>query len=68
MKRLGILHLSDIHISASSISVINRLVNKLIKDVQKVKSEYDMSIDLICFAGDLIERGDKAYEDEKKIE
>lgn len=68
MKRLGILHLSDIHISASSISVINGLVNKLIKDIQKVKSEYDMSIDLICFAGDLIERGDKAYEDEKQIE
>lgn len=56
MKRLGILYLSDIHISASSISVINGLVNKLIEDVQKVKSEYDMGIDLICFARDLIER------------
>lgn len=68
MKRIGILHLSDIHISASSISVIDRLVNKLIEDVKKVKSEYDMGIDLICFAGDLIERGDKAYEGENQIE
>src|SRR5699024_2836207 len=68
MKRLGILHLSDIHISASSISVANRLVNKLIKYVQKVKRDYDIRLDLKCFAGDLIERGDKSYEDEKQIE
>ena len=68
MKRLGILHLSDVHISVSSIPIINELINKLIKDVQKVKSEYGININLICFVGALIERGDKAYEDEKQIE
>ena len=68
MKRLGILHVSDVHISASSIPIINELINKLIKDVQKVKSEYGININLICFVGALIERGDKAYEDEKQIE
>lgn len=68
MKKLGILHISDVHINASSISEIDSLVEKLIKDVEKVKTENGIKIDLICFAGDLIGRGDKAFEDEMQIQ
>ena len=67
MKKLGILHISDVHINASSISEIDSLVEKLINDIEKVKSENSINIDLICFAGDLIGRGDKAFEDEMQI-
>ena len=45
-------------INAFSISEIDLLVDKLIKDIEKVKDENNINIDLICFAGDLIGRGD----------
>lgn len=67
MKKLGILHISDIHIDASSIMEIDSLVEKLIKDIEKVKTENNIKIDLVCFAGDLIGRGEKALEDEMQI-
>lgn len=68
MKKIGILHLSDIHISATSISTIDKLVEKLIRDIEKVKEENNAGVDLVCFAGDLIGRGDKAFEDEMQIQ
>lgn len=67
MKKIGILHISDIHINASSISEIDSLVEKLIKDIEKVKTESGININLICFAGDLIGRGDMAFENEMQI-
>ena len=67
MKKIGILHLSDIHINATSISTIDKLVEKLIRDIEKVKEENNAGVDLVCFAGDLIGRGDKAFEDEMQI-
>ena len=68
MKKIGILHISDVHINASSISEIDLLVEKLINDIKKVKIENDINIDLICFTGDLIGRGDKAFNDEMQIQ
>ena len=47
MKKLGILHISDVHINAFSISEIDLLVDKLIKDIEKVKDENNINIDLI---------------------
>lgn len=68
MKKIGILHISDIHINASSILEIDSLVEKLIKDIEKVKDENKIHIDLVCFAGDLIGRGDMAFENEMQIQ
>lgn len=68
MKKLGILHVSDIHINASSKSAIDILVEKLLKDIDKVMAENNIKIHLICFAGDLIGRGDNAFEGEKQID
>ena len=34
----------------------------------KVQKEQDIKIDLVCFTGDLIQRGDKALDDEKQLE
>ena len=68
MKKIGILHISDIHINEPSIPHIDIIVEKLIKDINKVSYENDVSIDLICFAGDLIARGDNAFEGEKQID
>ena len=67
MKKLGILHVSDIHIDASSITEVDIIVEKLLKDIKKVESENDIQIDLICFAGDLIGRGEWALENENQI-
>ena len=68
MKKVGILHISDVHINASSILEIDSLVEKLINDIKKVKDENDINIDLICFTGDLIAGGDKAFNDEMQIQ
>lgn len=37
MKKIGILHISDVHINASSILEIDSLVKKLIIDIEKLK-------------------------------
>ncbi len=68
MKKLGILHLSDLHINKESISVLDQLVEKLINDIEIVKQENNVEINLVCFAGDLIGRGDMAFEGEMQIE
>ena len=67
MKKIGILHISDVHINASSILEIDSLVKKLIIDIEKVKDENNLQINLICFAGDLIEKGEDALKDEMQI-
>ena len=67
MNKIGILHLSDIHVSEKSIPDIDVLIKKLIKDIELVKEEQAMNIDMVCFAGDLIERGDYAFENESQI-
>ena len=67
MKKLGILHISDIHINKSSCSIINEILEKLVKDINKVKKEYNINIDLICFTGDLIASGAQAIEGEKQL-
>ena len=67
MKKIGILHISDVHINASSILEIASLVKKLIIDIEKVKDENNLQINLICFAGDLIEKGEDALKDEMQI-
>ena len=48
MKKLGILHVSDIHIvDASSITEVDIIVEKLLKDIKKVESENDIQIVLL---------------------
>lgn len=38
-----------------------------INDVLKVEKEENIKIDLVCFTGDLIQRGDKAVDDENQM-
>ncbi len=60
MKTLNILHISDAHIQKKDENEISELVQKLIKDIQRVQKQQDLNIDLICFTGDLIQSGKNA--------
>ena len=64
MKVLNILHISDSHIQEKDRAGIAEITKKLIDDIKKIRKQRNISIDLICFTGDLIQRGDKALEDE----
>lgn len=64
MASLNILHISDAHIQKKDILEIKEIVQKLIDDIKRVQTEKDIKIDLICFTGDFIQRGDKAIDDE----
>ena len=66
MKELNILHISDAHIQKKNMTEISEIVQKLVADVKKVEEEKKLSIDLVCFTGDLIQRGDEALEGEKQ--
>ncbi|MGN6714390.1 metallophosphoesterase [Anaerocolumna jejuensis] len=68
MKSLNILHISDAHIQKKDESEIREIAEKLINDVLKVQKEQDIKIDLVCFTGDLIQRGDKAIKDENQMQ
>ena len=46
MRKVGILHLSDIHINKESITTIDTIIQKLIKDINKVKANKGINIDL----------------------
>lgn len=66
MASLNILHISDLHIQCGDVVEIKEIVQKMIDDINKVQKEKNINIDLICFTGDLIQRGDKSIEDEKQ--
>ncbi|MBS5934003.1 MAG: metallophosphoesterase [Clostridiales bacterium] len=68
VKILNILHISDAHIQKKDESAIAQVAEKLIQDVLKVQVDKKLKINLVCFTGDLIQRGDKAVEDEKQLE
>lgn len=66
MRKLGIVHISDAHLQKKDIEEIKKIIEKLIEDVRKVASETDQIPNLICFTGDLIQRGDYAKEVENE--
>ena len=68
MKSLNILHISDAHIQMAAKEKLSEIVAKMIKDVLRVQKEKGIKIDLVCFTGDLIQRGDKAIDDESQLE
>ena len=66
--KINILHISDAHIQKKDESAIEEISQKLINDVLKVEKEQSLKIDLVCFTGDLIQRGDNAISGENQIE
>lgn len=68
MKTLNILHISDVHIQKKDIIEIEEIVKKLIIDIKKLQNEKNIFIDLICFTGDMIQRGDNAIKGENQWE
>lgn len=66
-QNIGILHLSDIHISKKNKVTIKKLVDLLLKDIETLKQDFDVSIDAICITGDLISCGDNAKEELEMI-
>ncbi len=67
MNSLNILHISDAHIQLSQKEEISEIIIKLVDDVLRVQKENNIKINLVCFTGDLIQRGDKAITDEKQM-
>lgn len=59
-KRIGILHLSDIHISQKNKDTITRLLTLLQKDITLIQQEKCIDIKMVCISGDLIDSGDNA--------
>ena len=57
--KIGILHISDLHIQKKSCGSIDLMVKKLVEDIKKVQQDTDINIEFICFTGDLISRGDR---------
>lgn len=68
MKSLNILHISDSHVQKKYIEEIREIIEKMIEDINKIQQEENIKIDLICFTGDLIQRGDKSINDEGQWE
>lgn len=59
-KKIGILHLSDIHISQKNKDTITRLLTLLQKDITLIQQEKCIDIKMVCISGDLIDSGDNA--------
>lgn len=68
MNSLNILHISDAHIQMATKEEVSEIVAKMVNDVLKVQKEQKIKIHLVCFTGDLIQRGDKAMDDENQLE
>ncbi|WP_168121267.1 metallophosphoesterase [Paenibacillus sp. HB172176] len=64
LKNFGILHLSDLHISASEDPSSVRLRDSLIEDIRKMKIDKNINIDAIAMTGDVVDKGgnDKSYD------
>ena len=66
--KIGILHISDLHIDEKSCGSIDSMLKKLVEDIKKVQQDADINIEFICFTGDLVSRGDQALDKENQIE
>lgn len=64
LRTFGILHLSDLHISASEDPSSARLRESLIEDIKKMIDEKGINIDAIAMTGDVVDKGgdDRSYE------
>ena len=56
MKDICILQLSDLHANENS-SELSQYTQKIIADLDNLKTKYDLNIDFITFCGDLIQNG-----------
>lgn len=63
MKKIGILHLSDIHASSDTKDSLIHLTECLLSDIQRIQEQYETEIKLICITGDLINSGAKVEEE-----
>ena len=63
MKKIGILHLSDIHASSDTKDSLIHLTECLLSDISKIQEQYETEIKLICITGDLINSGAKVEEE-----
>ena len=68
MGIINLLHISDSHINCKGKEEISEITQKLCEDVLKVQKEKGVTIDVICFSGDLIQSGAEAMEGEKQWE
>ena len=59
-KRIGILYLSDAHISWKNKDTIDRLIALLQKDIASIQNEMRVDIKMVCISGDLINSSDNA--------
>lgn len=68
MKKINILHLSDLHYDSSSSKDINIVLDALWKDLEIIKKEYGIIIHFIVFSGDIVKIGDNIsdFNDAKK--
>lgn len=57
MERIGILHLSDIHLCEENEKEIVQLLDKLNCDIDVVCQSEKFKIQAICLTGDLINKG-----------
>lgn len=68
MSLINILHISDAHIKKESESDIKDIVYELCQDIVKVQKEKNITINVVCFSGDLIQSGSKACVEENQWE
>lgn len=57
MRNINIVHLSDLHMEGKEISRVNSLTKYISEDLKKLQKEKNISLDMICFTGDLINSG-----------
>ncbi|GKU77260.1 metallophosphoesterase [Paenibacillus sp. L3-i20] len=64
MGNLGVLHLSDLHISSSEDPSASRLRESLIDDIKRVSENRNIKINAIAMTGDVVDKGgdDRAFE------
>ncbi|WP_158674415.1 metallophosphoesterase [Lysinibacillus antri] len=63
MNNVNILHLSDLHINFNEDSSCSILRESLIEDINKIKENKNIKIDIVAMTGDIIDKGtgDKSY-------
>lgn len=56
-KKIGILHFSDSHISLENAEDVKNIVKNIIEDTSNLLNENNANLDLVCFTGDLVNKG-----------
>lgn len=59
-KRIGIIHISDLHLKTSEVDFLSKITRNIIEDLQRLMIRFDFKCEIVVFSGDIVDAGENS--------